>query len=400
MTRGALGSAALLAAVLTAAALVPAAAQEGSLEAEAGLSHARPPSGLDLPSATYGLLGLRVVYGEPDRGWLWGSGYGALSASSDVGDWASLTGGGEVWLGERSGLRLGLGGRASAFRVGAPDRFQAITGALFPQARYELWDDLTVRMRLLGGAGSSEVEITRQGFETGTVSTDLWYVGAEPGVTIRTPAGRLTGTAAYLDARTGIYRRAGLRYASGTASTSWSAGLELWDTPADIEVTLSFSLSLGLGGPWSAHAAAARSDPDPLLGSPASWQGSGMLAYELADLGPPPAVPLYRVSDGDTDTDAGAVEDRGAGADGARTVRFHLRAPAADEVVLLGDFTGWEPVSLERTDGAWTATVRVRPGVYHFGFRVDGEWHVPEDASGRVTDDWGRTNATLVVPAS
>ena len=38
------------------------------------------------------------------------------------------------------------------------------------------------------------------------------------------------------------------------------------------------------------------------------------------------------------------------------------------------------------------------PGVYHFGFRVDGEWYVPEDAPGRVSDGYGQVNATLVVP--
>ena len=37
-------------------------------------------------------------------------------------------------------------------------------------------------------------------------------------------------------------------------------------------------------------------------------------------------------------------------------------------------------------------------GAHHFGFLVDGEWFVPETATGRVSDEWGRVNATLVVP--
>ena len=43
------------------------------------------------------------------------------------------------------------------------------------------------------------------------------------------------------------------------------------------------------------------------------------------------------------------------------------------------------------------AVVPVTPGVHHYGFRVDGEWYVPEGHSGNVPDEWGRMNATLVV---
>lgn len=361
----------------------PLDAQQGSVEAEAGVSHAQPPSGFDLPSATYGLLGLRLTYGEAERGWLWGTAYGGLATSADAGDWGSLAVGGEVWEGDRPGLQAGLGGRASAFTVGDPDQFRAATGALFPQVRYSE-GPLSFRLRGLGGAGTSEVEITRPGFETGTVSTDLWYVGAEPGVSFRTESGELTGTLAYLDARAGVYRRAGLSYSGRDDDVGWSAGLELWDTPAGSEVAVRVSLDLTLEGPWSAHLGGGRSDPDPLLESPPSWQGTGTVGYRLTDLAPAAPVPLTEIS----------------GTGPRKSVRIRLEARDAERVVLLGDFTGWEPVPLERVDGHWSATVRVEPGVYHFGFRVDGEWLVPEHASGQVNDDWGRTNATLVVPGT
>lgn len=361
----------------------PAAAQQGSVEAEAGVSHAQPPSGFDLPSATYGLLGLRLTYGQAGRGWLWASAHGGLSSSDDAGDWGSLALGGEIWAGDGSGLQPGLGARGSAFTVGAPDRFQAATGALFPQVRYSE-GPLTFQLRGLAGAGTSEVEITRPGFETGSVTTDLWYVGAEPGVTFRTADGELTGTMAYLDARAGVFRRAGLTYSGGSRDVGWSAGLEVWDTPTGSEVSVTASLNLRLDGGWTVNLGGGRSDPDPLLESPPSWQGSGTVAYRLAELAPAAPAALTEIS----------------GTGPRRSVRFRLEAPEAERVVLLGDFTGWEPVPLERTDGHWSATVRVEPGVYHFGFRVDGEWHVPENASGEVSDDWGRTNATLVVPES
>ena len=38
------------------------------------------------------------------------------------------------------------------------------------------------------------------------------------------------------------------------------------------------------------------------------------------------------------------------------------------------------------------------PGFHHFGFLVDGEWWIPEGVQGAVPDEWGRVNATMVVP--
>ena len=53
---------------------------------------------------------------------------------------------------------------------------------------------------------------------------------------------------------------------------------------------------------------------------------------------------------------------------------------------------------MERQDDSWTIRLTLAPGVYHFGFRLDGEWFVPDDATGLITDEYGQRNATLVVP--
>ena len=66
---------------------------------------------------------------------------------------------------------------------------------------------------------------------------------------------------------------------------------------------------------------------------------------------------------------------------------------------MIGDFSDWEPLEMQRQGNAWLARVPIEPGIYHFGFLVDGEWYVPENATGKVTDDFGRLNATLVVTA-
>ena len=48
-------------------------------------------------------------------------------------------------------------------------------------------------------------------------------------------------------------------------------------------------------------------------------------------------------------------------------------------------------------DGRWTLEMRVPSGTHHFGFEVDGRWYVPEDVPGRVADEWGQENGTLIV---
>ncbi len=61
---------------------------------------------------------------------------------------------------------------------------------------------------------------------------------------------------------------------------------------------------------------------------------------------------------------------------------------------------GWRgsPLPLERDGTRWTLELSVEPEFHHFGFLVDGEWWIPEGVQGAVPDEWGRVNATMVVP--
>ena len=102
----------------------------------------------------------------------------------------------------------------------------------------------------------------------------------------------------------------------------------------------------------------------------------------LKRFGPAPRVPLLTLEPGDSGTIA----------------HFRLDGGSAEKVELLGDFTGWEPVAMSHGDGTrWTATLEIPPGTHHFGFLLDGSWFVPNTAPGRVADDWGQVNATVVV---
>jgi 1,4-alpha-glucan branching enzyme len=85
--------------------------------------------------------------------------------------------------------------------------------------------------------------------------------------------------------------------------------------------------------------------------------------------------------------------------DGAR-VRIDLPAPESGlAVAVLGDFTLWEEVPMQRRDGHWSVELDIPVGTHHFGFLVDDEWYIPDEAPDVVPDEWGRRSLTLVVGA-
>lgn len=358
------------------------AAQEGALSIDLGSSHARPPSGVEAEAATYLLGGLRVQHFTPSGTGVFAGGYGAASLEETSGDWVSGFAGGQVWGEVTPELALGLRVRGEAFAVGEPLLYQAATAAAEPGIRLRI-ADVELRAWGEGGVGRSKVEF--QSF-TGTSSTisDLWHYGGGGALTYSAGATAVTLEGGGFEASVGSYARGTLRLSVGTEAVDVTAELSAWDTPAGSETTGSVSLRVSPGDGWSLQARGGRRDPDPLLGAPAGVDGSLIVSRSLAEFGGAEPVRLYEVV--------------GDGAE-RRTVRFTLRRPEAARVAVMGDFSGWDPVSMGRRDGRWTAELEIEPGTYHFGFLVDGEWQVPEAAPGRVTDEWGRTNATLVVPA-
>ncbi len=147
-----------------------------------------------------------------------------------------------------------------------------------------------------------------------------------------------------------------------------------------MEVQLGISLTVPIGPRWSLELTGARSGPDPLLGSPAGLDGSVLVSWNAAAsaVGGSPLVTLI--------------------ADGSTVAVFRLPLKDARSVSVLGDFSDWQPIPMAKQGKTWVARVPVQPGLYHFGFLVDGDWHVPEGAPGKITDEFGRWNATLVVP--
>lgn len=96
-----------------------------------------------------------------------------------------------------------------------------------------------------------------------------------------------------------------------------------------------------------------------------------------------------------------------AGTSGAHALYAHGRGeaelrfavPGASRVDLVADWTGWQPVPMERApDGRWLLHVTLAPGVHRFNLVVDGErWIVPQGIAS-VDDGFGGKTSLLVVP--
>ena len=79
-----------------------------------------------------------------------------------------------------------------------------------------------------------------------------------------------------------------------------------------------------------------------------------------------------------------------------RTLR--VRAPAAQRVEVMGDFTDWEPVALRSTGDVFTGSFALSPGSHRLVIRIDGgDWR-PAANTPAVDDDFGGRVGLLVVP--
>lgn len=84
-------------------------------------------------------------------------------------------------------------------------------------------------------------------------------------------------------------------------------------------------------------------------------------------------------------------------------VTFSYNAPAAQNVLVAGDFTGWQDaaVTLKKDkSGRWKKTVSLAPGRYEYRFIVDGEWKDDPQCSLRQPNSLGTENCVCIVEAA
>jgi len=83
---------------------------------------------------------------------------------------------------------------------------------------------------------------------------------------------------------------------------------------------------------------------------------------------------------------------------GARSVRIVLMAPDAERVEIMGSFSNWQPVEMERAwPDYWQAAVAMAPGVHQINVRYDGgPWQVPPETT-PVADEFGGVVGSFAV---
>lgn len=90
------------------------------------------------------------------------------------------------------------------------------------------------------------------------------------------------------------------------------------------------------------------------------------------------------------------------GGDGERTIEVAFYAPSASSVAVVGDFNEWDPLRnrMERQgeEGVWRVKLELQPGVYEYGFLVDGrDWEKDPGAEESLADGFGGENSVLFV---
>jgi hypothetical protein len=398
-----------------------AAAQSVSLWLDANAAHTQPPSGTMFEAANYGLLGARfradLSATAVDAGVTAGRG-----AHDGSGAW--LSGRGAVHSARVAGrLDYGIRAEASGLSYLAPVRMEEdyeyaqwlYAGGVMPFAgisigrfrlageiqltrgawRSELASPATEGGAPIGGPGlpglpgpplpgnpapgsPGEVVETRGDVAVSGGAVSLMRVFGPATLEVR-------GTRLDVknDVANGTHAGVDATLALSLGAADLSAGVRRWDSPAQTgEFGGHVGVGFALGEATWIQAVASRTVTDVFQGVPGGTSLSVGVSLRIGHrpLGPPPPARV------------------GARSGAGHSVRFTYPRTDARSVSVAGDFTGWEPRSLQRSaDGTWTLDTVVMPGIYHYSFVVDGEWTVPPTAQGVVDDGFGQKNATLVV---
>jgi hypothetical protein len=78
--------------------------------------------------------------------------------------------------------------------------------------------------------------------------------------------------------------------------------------------------------------------------------------------------------------------------------RIEVRGATGERVELMGDFTSWNPVTLEREGAVWRTEWLVSAGLHRIALRIDnGAWIAPANLP-RATDDLGGVVGLITIP--
>jgi len=167
----------------------------------------------------------------------------------------------------------------------------------------------------------------------------------------------------------------------GVAGTSWIGGnAALWFTPhlAMVAAAGSYPTDYAQGLPAGRYLS---------LGFRVASRRSGRDSPAPLDARLPVAA---KALPGRLEADRPALSAFEVRPSGGGQHTFRIRAPAANRVELIGDFTHWQSVALTRLpNGTWGVTLPVEAGLHRMNVRVDGgPWSVPSGLTA-LADDFG-----------
>lgn len=86
-----------------------------------------------------------------------------------------------------------------------------------------------------------------------------------------------------------------------------------------------------------------------------------------------------------------------------RRVIFSLKTSKAKEVILMGNFNGWNakahPMKKDE-NGVWKKIIMLSPGRYEYKFLVDGRWRTDPENDQVCFNRFGTRNNILIVSGS
>ena len=84
-----------------------------------------------------------------------------------------------------------------------------------------------------------------------------------------------------------------------------------------------------------------------------------------------------------------------------KSVTFTVHAEAGQDVRLAGSFTDWETkakkMTFKKTNGVYSATVKLAPGEYQYKFIIGDKWTTDDQNTEFVPNDKGTFNSKLVI---
>jgi hypothetical protein len=348
----------------------PARAQ-WQVTADAGVSHLRQTG---IPGSVAQTLAA-AIDGVGNRGWLHAVGLTSTQANA-------------AWTGQA----LALGG---------------ITGQIVDPVRWELGGvfsgftqtgatttrsgEVNARLRFggpLGGValgGSTGASANSfYNVAVGRGSLDAWWSSGQERLLASAMLTHI-GSTAYTDLAAGWRHEAGGASIGASAALRSGAGNGGWQA-ADAELWVSSRLAIVV--------AAGNALPDVVRGTPSTRYASASLRVAWQ-----PHVALRFRREANAGVRVVITRSSGGGDGGTARIDVSGGASTAERVELMADFTGWEPIALERASDGWFVDRAVTPGLHRLAIRIDGgAWIAPANVPKLRDDDLGGTVGLITVP--